>query len=56
MISGVREIVPSVTICSSSVVQRKGGKGAGDFCPAVLWRNPSIAFIGSLDDLEHVWE
>jgi len=46
MISGVREIVSSVTICSSSIVRRKGGRG-GDFCPA-LRMNPRIVFVGLL--------
>jgi len=55
MISGVREIVSSATICKSSMVRRKGGKGGGGFCPA-LRMNPRIAFIGSLDVPEHVWE
>jgi len=53
MVLGVREIVPSVTVCSSSVVRREGGKGGGDFCPA-LRRNPRTALIGSLDAPEHV--
>jgi len=47
MISGVREIVPSATIFSSSMVQRKGSKGGGEILPVVsLRRNPRIVFIG----------
>jgi len=51
--SGVQEIVLSATICSSSIVRRRGGKGGGDFRPAALrmnvMLNPWIVFIGSLD-------
>jgi len=45
----VQEIVPSATICSSSIFRRRGGKGGGDFRPAALRMNPWILFIGSLD-------
>jgi len=45
----VQEVVPSATICSSSIVRRSGGKGGGDFRPAALRVNPWIVFFGSLD-------
>jgi len=54
MVLGVREIVPSAKICSSSMVRREEGNGGGDFCPAALWRDPRTALIGSLDVPEHV--
>jgi len=47
MISGVREIASSVTICCAPAVWRKGGKGGGGFCLA-LQMNPRIAFTSLL--------
>jgi len=53
MISGVREIASSVTICSPPVVRHNGGKGGDGFCPA-LRMNPRIAFTSSLGVPQHV--
>ena len=49
MMSGVREIVSSAMISSSSMLlRRRGCEGDGVSCPTALWRKPRIAFIGKV--------